>query len=603
MSDPTSSSPLGSADSSATAEPPTSSEDTQEKTSNPPGETKEQEDSSCRKQKEEEGDSSENKKEDKFPEGEETQKEKPCETEEQEKLPEGEETQKEKPCETEEQEKLPEGEETQKEKPCETEEPEKLPEGEETEEGSSRVEKEENFEREASRDSSRAEDGSRSWPKTQKEKPCETEEQEKLPEGEETQKEKPCETEEQEKLPEGEETQKEKPCETEEPEKLPEGEETEEGSSRVEKEENFEREASRDSSRAGGRKPFLAESASHLSRESSLPSEMSSLRDKETTAGVLSKRESSKGESLTANEEGVTFASHVPFRSYVSTGGVALEGSNDRAVELFSSAVGAPRSARPPSPPPETEERRPPSPPKKSRSGVSPQEQASAPEEASSCVASSTRNANFSPLSSELEVVPPPSQPYTAFSCFLTASLKPPVLYSRSDFIMTASGNRVGRDTLLFGSQNITLAGRSVVSQGVILRGELAPLRFGRYVYLEENVLVHPSVYRSKGQPLHVPMTVGDYVVVGRNSVVRAVAVGSCVEISVNCVVGNRCILKDFCRLLPGTVLPPDTVVPSFTVFAGNPGKMVDELPEGETVLMKLDAIQRYNLFVPAEES
>ncbi|RQX72757.1 putative dynactin p25, partial [Toxoplasma gondii CAST] len=445
---------------------------------------------------------------------------------------------------------------------------------------------------------------------TQKEKPSESEKEEKAAEGEETQKEKPSESEKEEKAAEGEETQKEKPSEKKEQEKLPAGEETKEGSSRVEQE-NFEREASRDSSRAGGRKPFVSKSASHLLREFSLPSEMSSLRGKEKTAGVLSKHESSKDGSsaFAANEEGVTFASHVPFRSYVSTGGVALEGSNDptnAASELLSSALGAPGSARSPGLPPDTEERRPLSPQKKSGSGVSPQAQASAPKEASSssaCVASSTRNANSSTLSSELEVVPPPSQPYTAFSCFLTASLKPPVVHPRSDFITTASGNRVGRDTLLFGSQNITLAGRSVVSQGVILRGELAPLRFGRYVYLEENVLVHPSVYRSKGQPLHVPLTVGDYVVVGRNSVVRAVAVGSCVEISVNCVVGNRCILKDFCRLLPGTVLPPDTVVPSFTVFGGNPGKMVDELPEGETVLMKLDAIQRYNLFVPAEES
>ncbi|KFG37536.1 hypothetical protein TGDOM2_399850, partial [Toxoplasma gondii GAB2-2007-GAL-DOM2] len=120
------------ADSSATAEPPTSSEDTQEKTNNPPGETKEKEDSSCGKQKEEEGDSSGNKKEEKAAEGEETQKEKPSESEKEEKAAEGEETQKEKPSESEKEEKAAEGEETQKEKPSESEKEEKAAEGEET---------------------------------------------------------------------------------------------------------------------------------------------------------------------------------------------------------------------------------------------------------------------------------------------------------------------------------------------------------------------------------------------------------------------------------------------------------------------------------------
>ncbi|PHJ24865.1 dynactin [Cystoisospora suis] len=192
-----------------------------------------------------------------------------------------------------------------------------------------------------------------------------------------------------------------------------------------------------------------------------------------------------------------------------------------------------------------------------------------------------------------------PTEAYVPFSRFIVPSLENPSCYPRSDYITTASGNRVGRGTLLFGSQNITLAGRCVVSQGVILRGDLISLRFGRYVYLDENVLVHPSSYRSKGQTLHVPLTVGDYVTIGSNTVIRAVAIGSCVTIGQDCVIGNRCILKDYCKLLPGTVLAPDTVVPSFTVFGGKPGRMIGEVPEGDMILLKLAAIRKYNLFLP----
>ncbi|PFH34327.1 putative dynactin p25 [Besnoitia besnoiti] len=342
----------------------------------------------------------------------------------------------------------------------------------------------------------------------------------------------------------------------------------------------------------------------------------------------------------------LTFASHVPFRSYASTGGVALEVISDGltvGVPAGDSERMSPPAHVMATSPPQTGALQHKSLPggalltdrSKSTVAAFPRFHLSAAEDEDESdeaetardggavegaapgrrmtqklviprprpfVLASSPSEDFSGLPPDVEVIPPPSQPYTPFSCFVTPALEPPVNYPRADYITTASGNRVGRGTLLFGSQNITLAGRSVVSQGVLLRGDLVSLRFGRYVYLDDNVLVHPSSYRSKGQTLHVPLTVGDYVTVGRDTVVRAVAIGSCVQIGANCVIGNRCILKDFCKILPGTVLAPDTVVPSFTVFGGAPGRVVAELPEGETMLIRLEAVRKYNLFLPAKE-
>ncbi|OEH78914.1 dynactin [Cyclospora cayetanensis] len=176
-------------------------------------------------------------------------------------------------------------------------------------------------------------------------------------------------------------------------------------------------------------------------------------------------------------------------------------------------------------------------------------------------------------------------------------TLEQPTFYGPSGFISTASGTRVSRKTLLFGSQNITIAGASVLNDGVVLRGDLASLRLGRFVWVGRNTLLQPCSCRSKGQVQHVPMTVGDCCIIGDDSVVQAASVGACVEIGPRCVIGNRCLLKDFSLVLPDSVLPPDTIVPSFCIFGGTPARMLGQLPEAWGTKHRLRAKNKYRLF------
>ncbi|KAL8450296.1 hypothetical protein Emag_003319 [Eimeria magna] len=178
-------------------------------------------------------------------------------------------------------------------------------------------------------------------------------------------------------------------------------------------------------------------------------------------------------------------------------------------------------------------------------------------------------------------------------------TLQHPSYYAPSGFISTASGTRVSRKTLLFGSQNVTIAGTSVLNDGVVLRGDLAAMRLGRFVWLGKNTVLQPCSCRSKGQLQHVPMTVGDCCIVGDDCVVQAASLGSCVEIGPRCVVGNRCLLKDHCIVLPDSVLPPDTIVPGFTVFGGVPARLLGELPEAWALKLRVKAKTRYRLLVP----
>ena len=57
----------------------------------------------------------------------------------------------------------------------------------------------------------------------------------------------------------------------------------------------------------------------------------------------------------------------------------------------------------------------------------------------------------------------------------------PDVYYSKSEYIETASGNKVSRNSILCGSQNIVLNGKTIIMAECIVRGDLANVRIGRH--------------------------------------------------------------------------------------------------------------------------
>lgn len=166
-----------------------------------------------------------------------------------------------------------------------------------------------------------------------------------------------------------------------------------------------------------------------------------------------------------------------------------------------------------------------------------------------------------------------------------------------SAFIVTASGTRVDRRCLLYGSEQIAIAGNSVLCEGVSLRGDLAPMRLGRFLFVGKNTALHPCSCLSKGEPRFVPLVVGDFVQVGQDCVVKAASIGDCVSIGDRCVVGNRAIIRDCAVLLDDSVLPPDAVVPPLTVFGGRPARFVADLPEAAGFRLKERARRAYFLF------
>ncbi|CAH0033477.1 unnamed protein product [Clonostachys rhizophaga] len=168
---------------------------------------------------------------------------------------------------------------------------------------------------------------------------------------------------------------------------------------------------------------------------------------------------------------------------------------------------------------------------------------------------------------------------------------------AKGDYIETDSGNKVSRKAMLQGTQNIMLGGKAVIQPEVMIRGDLvrtAPsssssggpasstaVAIGRYCFLARGALLRPPGRIYKGTFTYMPLRMGDHVYIGQSTVVQAATVGNHVHIGRDCTIGEFAIIKDCVRILDGTIVPPHMVIPSFSIVAGQPARLIGELPEG----------------------
>ncbi|EDS37297.1 dynactin subunit 5 [Culex quinquefasciatus] len=177
--------------------------------------------------------------------------------------------------------------------------------------------------------------------------------------------------------------------------------------------------------------------------------------------------------------------------------------------------------------------------------------------------------------------------------------------YNKDEYVETASGNKVSRQTILCGSQNIILHGKVIVQSGAIIRGDLAAVRTGRYCVISKGSVVRPPYKQFSKGVAFFPLQIGDHVYIGEGAIVSAAQIGSYVYIGKNAIVGRRCMLKDNCIIEDGAILPPETTVASYMRYTvdgkieggqGNP----DFVPHAMQDLMIEYTKSYYENFIPA---
>jgi dynactin-5 len=156
----------------------------------------------------------------------------------------------------------------------------------------------------------------------------------------------------------------------------------------------------------------------------------------------------------------------------------------------------------------------------------------------------------------------------------------PPIIYDTTQYIATATGNIISRQSKLNGVDKIRLSGKCILEEGVIINGEQTDITLGRYSSVGKNTTISPSPKLFKGEMTYFPLRIGDHVRIGSNCVVKALTIGSNVEIEDDCVIDANCVLSDCCVVKKGSILAPGTVVPPYTIASGQPARVNEELIE-----------------------
>ena len=74
---------------------------------------------------------------------------------------------------------------------------------------------------------------------------------------------------------------------------------------------------------------------------------------------------------------------------------------------------------------------------------------------------------------------------------------------SKSDYITTASQSYISRSASILAAPNLHSKGKSVIQKNVTIHGEFgASIHIGRYVYIDEDVEIAPSVIPALSDPL-----------------------------------------------------------------------------------------------------
>jgi len=176
--------------------------------------------------------------------------------------------------------------------------------------------------------------------------------------------------------------------------------------------------------------------------------------------------------------------------------------------------------------------------------------------------------------------------------------------FNAAEYALSSDGNKISRAAQLHGPQRIRTGGRSVIRPEAIIRGDMAPIQFGKYCIIEDGAVIRSFVRRSKtgAAPQFQPIQFGDHVYVGPDCIIEAATVGSAVIIGRDSIVGRRSVLQDACLVLPGSTLAPETLVPPLAVFGGTPAVLVGLLPETAREEFQRFTVDYYRNFVPAAQ-
>jgi carbonic anhydrase/acetyltransferase-like protein (isoleucine patch superfamily) len=106
-----------------------------------------------------------------------------------------------------------------------------------------------------------------------------------------------------------------------------------------------------------------------------------------------------------------------------------------------------------------------------------------------------------------------------------------------------------------------------------IVHADLAPIRIGNRVMIEDNCVIHAGLYEDWRRGVRTPLTIGDDVILGHGAVVHGTSIGDRVMIGMNATILQNVEIGDNCVIAAGAVVPDGEKIQPGSFVAGVPAK------------------------------
>jgi len=137
----------------------------------------------------------------------------------------------------------------------------------------------------------------------------------------------------------------------------------------------------------------------------------------------------------------------------------------------------------------------------------------------------------------------------------------------------------------VFIAENASIIGDVVLGKdvsiwfGVVVRGDLEPIRIGDRSNVQDNSVLHGAA--------GAPLTIGNDVTIGHNAIVHACTVGDGSLIGMGSIVLDGAVIPPQCMVGAGALVPPGRTYPSGSLIVGSPARVVRSLTEDELEVMR----------------
>ncbi|MHA1238975.1 MAG: gamma carbonic anhydrase family protein [Candidatus Odinarchaeia archaeon] len=139
---------------------------------------------------------------------------------------------------------------------------------------------------------------------------------------------------------------------------------------------------------------------------------------------------------------------------------------------------------------------------------------------------------------------------------------------------------------------DVVIGERVFIAPDVSVRGDLARIVINKNTVIEERTIIAPPESLVDETIEYGEIIIGEYVFIGRNSVIQGSYIGDYCFIGSNCVIEKKAQLNHSDVVLSGSVIPNNMSVPPQAVMVGNPARMLRTLEYGE--------IEKHESFIDA---